>query len=87
MRFKDTKELLRTNRVNPLLQLTLAKMTCLITIAEADDSESLELVDMMNGLKVTEKYLILVLSSLNTTTFQNMTINYNVIVNHKDEGT
>ena len=79
-----------------MLSSLLASTSCLFTIVETDDIEEvLRLIDMVNVLSVDEKYLLLIVPTFDSAAIQNfqqfwngenMTINYNVVVHHKNAG-
>ena len=51
-----------------------------------NDAEISQLINFVNEIRVSEKYLIIYIDTLNTVVLQNRTINFNVIINHKDTG-
>ena len=72
---------------NPLFPSIFASISCLVTIVETDASdEVLKVVDMLHHLSMPEKYLILIASTLNKTSLENMTINFQLTVHDKDKG-
>ena len=55
--------------------------TCLMTIAETGNSDDISLLlEFISGFKVKQKYLFVIISSFNETSFANKTTNYNVII-------
>ena len=58
-----------------------------MTIAEMkNEAEMSQLIDIVNEIRVSEKYLIIYIDTLNTVLLQNKTINFNVMINHRDTG-
>ena len=86
MRSQDTKELLKMIG-NPLFPSISASISCLISIVETDDNEEvLKLIEMINNLSVTKKYMLLIMSTFDSTMFSNLTINFQVMVHHSNTG-
>ena len=55
--------------------------TCLMTIAEAGNSDDISLlVDFISGFRVKQNYLFVIMSSFNETSFVNKTTTYNVLI-------
>ena len=74
-------------RGNPLFASLFNPISCLVTIVETDNIEDvLRLVEMVNELSVTKKYLLLIVPTFDSTIVQNITINFQVIVNHGEAG-
>ena len=64
-----------------------ARMPCLITIARMNsESEVSQLIDVVNGLKISKKYLITYMETLNATLLNKKAINFNVNIHHNDRG-
>ena len=61
-------------------------MSCLVVIVTemSDEWELHKLITTMHDLKITKKYLFATLDTFNTTIFRNSTINFNVMINHKE---
>ena len=86
LRSQNTKEVLKL-RGNPLFSSLINSISCLVTIVETDNNEEvLRLIEMVNELSVTKKHLLLILPTFDSTTVQNLTINFQVIVNHGEAG-
>ena len=86
MRTKNSKDIINL-RENPLFPSILAPISCLVTIVETDASdEVLKLLDMLHHLSVAEKYLLLIVSTFDTTSLENKTINFQLIVHDKEKG-
>ena len=86
MRSQNAKELLKLGE-NPLFLSLFASISCLVTVAETDDNdEVLELLEMVDGLPVAKKYLLLIISTFDSTKFANITINFQVMMHHKKTG-
>ena len=63
-------------------------MSCLIlTVTEmGDESEIHKMITTMHQLKIAKKYLFATLDTFNTTMFHKTTLNFNVMINHREEG-
>ena len=86
MRFQNEKKLLNV-KGSPQFSTILDTITCLTTIVEtSSDGDILQLIDMANEVKVEKQYLLLIVPELNRTIFQNKTINFIIMVDHKDKG-
>ena len=69
------------------LKSLTAKMSCLITVGDvSNESELLTLIDLVQGLKIAQKYLLATMDTFNATIFRETTINFNVMINHRGEG-
>ena len=65
----------------------MARMSCLITMAQMyNDTEVSQLIDIVNEYKISKKYLIIFMETLNATLLREKTINFNVIVYHNEPG-
>ena len=71
---------------NPHFSKILATITCLIAIVESETNNIPHLIEMFNGMRVERKYLLLIVPALDTSLFQNKTINYNVGVHQRNTG-
>ena len=59
----------------------------MITVTETNnDLELLELIKIMHHLTIPKKYLVTKLDTYNSTIFRKITINFNVMINHRGEG-
>ena len=86
LRCKDATELLKL-RGNLLFSSISASISCLVTIVETDDNEEvLKLLNMMSDLSVAKKYLLLILPTFDSTKFANLTVNFQVMIHHKETG-
>ena len=85
MLFKDAKELLKI-RYSPQFSRIMAMTPCVMIIAEAKDEEVLPLIEMVNDQSIERKYLYLITPELNASTFQNITINFNIVVVQRSPG-
>ena len=65
-----------------------ARMSCLITMAKMySDLEVSQLIDVINGLNISKKYLIVFLEIyLNTTLLRKKSINFNINIHHVESG-
>ena len=87
MRSQNAEEVLKL-RENPHFASVLASISCLITTVKTDHVEEvLKIIEMVDEVSVTNKYLILILSELDSTAFQNITINFKVTIHHSEQGT
>ena len=60
---------------------------CLTIIAEADsEAQVLQLTELVNGLTMEKKALIVIMQDLNWETLQNLTLNFEVTIDHKNKG-
>ena len=86
LRFKDAKELLEAKDHRKMSSI-VSTISCLVALVETDhDDEVTSLIDMVNEIKVDRRYLLLIVSTLNTTILKNKTITYNVGIHEKDKG-
>ena len=84
--FHGANELLAA-RDRPQLSRILSTISCLIAIVEINHNDEVgHIIDMVNGMKVKTKNLLMIVSSLNKSLFQNKTVNYNVRVEQKESG-
>ena len=62
-------------------------VSCLVTIVATDNNEEvLKLLEMINHLSVAKKYMLLIVSTFDPTMFTNLTINFQVIMHHRNTG-
>ena len=86
LRFRSGEEFLKL-RHNHLFSYALASSSCLISIIETfSEDEVLELIDMVNDFRADRKSLLLKVPTFNENMFKNITINYDVTIEHRDEG-
>ena len=86
MRFENVEGLLKS-KDNPLFSSILASSSCFASIIETNDNEEvLNVIQMVNDFMVDRKHLLLLVPTLNETMFKNITINYDVSIEHRDEG-
>ena len=66
----------------------LASSSCLITIVEIHGAgdEVLDVIDMVNDFRADRKRLLILTPSFNETMFKNVTINYDVTIEHSYGG-
>ena len=87
IRFTDAKELLEVKDDRKMSSI-FSTISCLVALVETDhDDEVISLIDMINGIKVERRYLLLIVSTLNTAILKNKTIAYNVGIHQKVNGT
>ena len=64
-----------------------ARMSCLMTMAQINnDLEVSQLIDIVNELKISKKYLIIFMATLNATLLRKKAITFNVIIHHTESG-
>ena len=86
MRSQNAKEMLKLTG-NPLLSALVASTSCLITIVETEDHEEMmKLLEVMDGLSVAKKFVLLIVSTFVPKKIVNLTINFKVMVHHKESG-
>ena len=85
LKYDNAKELLKVKN-NPQFLLILTTVTCLSIIVDANNDEVSQLIDMVNGLTVERKYLLLTVPSSELSVLRNKTINYNVMIYVKGSG-
>ena len=62
-------------------------MSCLMVIARKhNESEVSQLMDIVNEFRIEKKYLLIFLETFNTTFLRKKTINFNVIISHREPG-
>ena len=62
-------------------------MPCLLTVSTLRSELVLtKLMDIMQEVKIAEKYLIVFMDTFNATMLHEQIINFNVIINHKETG-
>lgn len=62
-------------------------MYCLTTITQTTNELQIsEMIDIMSELHIPQRYLIIFVDTLNTTKLSKITINFNVMINHKGKG-
>ena len=52
----------------------------------ANELEIHKMITIMHKLKIAKKYLFATLDTFNTTMFRKTTLNFNVMINHREEG-
>lgn len=72
---------------NPLFPSLTASVSCLVIIVTTDDNEEvLKLLELINHLSVAKKYMLLIVSTFDPIMFSNLTINFQVMVHHRNTG-
>ena len=85
--FKSFKQLVEVTESEKFKSIT-SGMSCLMIIAQMHNNwEASQLIEIVNGFKISKRYLIILIDTLNTTMLGKRTINFNVIINHKEPGT
>ena len=70
-----------------LFSSILTSSSCVISIIETNvHDDILETIDSMNGLRADRKHLLLLIPTFHETMFRNITINYDVTIEHSDGG-
>ena len=65
----------------------LEELSCLWTVAKVqDESEIHQVIDMVNDFAIPKKYLTISIENVNITLLRNKTINFNVMLNHREAG-
>ena len=65
----------------------LGELSCLWTVADVqNESEIHQIIEMVNDFDMPKKYLTIAIEDLNVTSLRNMTINFNVVLNHREAG-
>ena len=66
----------------------LASSSCLITIVEihSEGDEVLDVIDMVNDFRADRKRLLILAPTFNEAMFKNVTINYDVTIEHSYGG-
>ena len=60
-------------------------MSCLMTITQmSNEMQISEMIDVMNELHVPQKYLVILINTLNTTMVTKRTINFDVMIYHRE---
>ena len=87
IKFDNLGKLLKVKESEEFRSMT-ARMSCLMTIARMrNDFEVSHLIDIVNELKIGKRYLIVSAdTAINTTLSKKRTIDFNVIINHKEQG-
>ena len=64
-----------------------ASVSCILILTElSNELEVSKLISFVEELKVAQKYLIIFLNTLNTIFLGDITINFDVIINHRGRG-
>ena len=64
-----------------------SRMSCLLTISKlSNEFEVNTMMDTIHGLRIAQKYLIIMTESFNASMVGERPINFNVMINHKDAG-
>ena len=86
LRFKNVEELLKV-RDNPIFSSVLALSSCLIIIIETNyENGILDVIDMVGDFRAERKHLLVIVPKYNEEMLKNITINYEVTFEHRDEG-
>ena len=86
MRSQNAKEMLKLLG-NQLLSALVASTSCLITIVETEDHEEMmNLLEVVKSLSVAKMFVLLIVSTFVPKKIVNLTINFKVMVHHKESG-
>ena len=70
-----------------IFRSVIRRMSCLMTITQmTNEMQISEMINVMNELHVTQKYLVILIDTLNTTMLTKRTINFNVMIYHRGKG-
>ena len=84
--FQNLGELLNVKEGEKLKSMT-ARMSCLMTMTQMNNELDVsKLIDVTNELKISNKYLIIFMETLNATLLRKKVINFNVRIHHKESG-
>ena len=84
--FQNVQKLLEAGE-GEIFRSMSARISCLMTIARTNnDLEASQLIDTVNGFMIAEKYLVIFTEELNNTLLRRKTINFNVVINHRNSG-
>ena len=62
-------------------------MSCLISVVHLDnESEMFKMIEMMNELRIAQKYLVIFIDTFTATNFDDQILNFNVMINHNKAG-
>ena len=63
----------------------IRRMSCLMIITQmTNEMQISEMIDVMNELHVPKKYLVILIDTLNTTMVTKRTINFDVMIYHRE---
>ena len=86
LRFKSIANLMRVENTIRLVTITNS-IKCLTTTANVkSDAEATNLIDLLNEIRIAEKYLTIRATKLNMTSLQKNAINFNVILHDLKPG-
>ena len=86
MIFENVEGLLKS-RDSPLFSSVLFSSSCIVTIIKTNGNDGvLDVIHMVNDFRADRKHLLLLVPTLNETMFKNITNNYDVTIEHRDEG-
>ena len=86
LQFQNASEMLKA-KSNMSFSSALTSSSCLVAMFEANpDVIALDLIEMVNDLRVNWKHLILIVETFNENTFKNMTVNYEVTIKQRGGG-
>ena len=86
LRLRNGEEFLKL-RDDLLFSSALTSSSCLISIIETfSEDVVLDVIDMVNDFRVDRKRLLLIVPTFNENKFKNITVNYDVTIEHRFEG-
>ena len=75
-------------RGNSLFKSLLDKSSCLTTLLEVKyENDVLDVINMINGYHLIKKHIHFIVHTFNNSMFQNLALNYDVILHEKNAGT
>ena len=86
IKFESFQDLVQVENGKNLKSIATG-MSCLMTIADiSNEFEMFQMIDMIRELKITKKYLVILINTIDTNILGNITINFNVMIDHRKTG-
>ena len=79
-------ELLKVRNDHLFLSVLASSQCFIITIKSNGSDGVLDVIDMVNNFRADFKHLILIIPRFDESMYKNITINYDVSIEHMDEG-
>ena len=86
LRFENVMELLKVRNDHLFLSVLASSQCFIITIKSNGSDGVLDVIDMVNNFRADFKHLILIIPRFDESMYKNITINYDVSIEHMDEG-